>query len=181
MCKKPTGRRNHPYGPLFRAFYWAVAPAELPGPGKQGSEGVCEAKGVSGVKGVCGGKGVCRVCEGGEGFYSPGRGSHIREKMRAQRWLVSKGSVSAPDWTARASCRLLIGWLGCRAVSGACLQRPLLGHFPTCLTLPWPLILTLPWTFHPDLALTLHPGLFDIGQGAPTLSGYFLRNGVDEG
>ena len=24
-CKKRPGRRNHPYGPLFRAFYWAVA------------------------------------------------------------------------------------------------------------------------------------------------------------
>jgi hypothetical protein len=36
-------------------------------------------------------------------------------------------------------------------------------------------------TSHPDLALTFHPGLFDIGQGAPTLSGYFLLNGGDEG
>ena len=36
-------------------------------------------------------------------------------------------------------------------------------------------------TLHPDLALTFHPGLFDIGQGAPILSGYFLLNGGDEG
>ena len=55
--------------------------------------------------------------------------------------------MSAPDWTARASCQLLIGRLGCRAVSGVCLQRPLLGHVPTCLTLPWPFFLTSPWPF----------------------------------
>ena len=42
------------------------------------------------------------------------------------------------------------------------------GHAQACLNMP-------------DLALTFHPGLFDIGQGALTLSGYFLLNGGDEG
>ena len=88
---------------------------------------------------------------------------------------MSKGSVSAPDWTARASCRLLIGRLGCRPVSGGvsaalsagtCPDMP--GHAQACLNTP-------------DLALTFHPGLFDIGQGVPILSGYFLLNGGDEG
>ena len=32
-----------------------------------------------------------------------------------------------------------------------------------------------------DLALTFHPGLFDIGQGASVLSGYFLLNVGGEG
>ena len=85
--RNATGRRNHPYGPLFGAFYWAVALGQnSQGAAKQGCEGgaVCEAKGVCGVKGVCGGKGVCGVCEGGEGFYSPGWGSHIRKKTWAQ-------------------------------------------------------------------------------------------------
>ena len=42
------------------------------------------------------------------------------------------------------------------------------GHAQACLNTP-------------DLALTFHPGLFDIGQGVPILSGYFLLNGGDEG
>ena len=84
--RNATGRRNHPYGPLFRAFYWAVALGQNSrGRVSKGARGVCEAKGVCGVKGVCRVKGVCGVCEGGEGFYSPGWGSHIRKKMRAQR------------------------------------------------------------------------------------------------
>ena len=58
------------------------------------------------------------------------------------------------------------------------------GHAQACLSTP-DLALTshpdLTLTFHPDLTLTFHPGLFDIGQGVPTLSGYFLLNGGDEG
>ena len=50
------------------------------------------------------------------------------------------------------------------------------GHAQACLNTP-----DLALTFHPDLALTFHPGLFDIGQGVLTLSGYFLLNGGDEG
>ena len=74
---------------------------------------------------------------------------------------MSKGSVSAPDWTARASCRLLIGRLGCRPVSGGvsaalsagtCPDMP--GHAQECLNTP-----DLALTFHPDLTLTFHPGL----------------------
>ena len=147
IVRNAAGRRSHPYRPLIRAFYWVVAL-------RQNSRGRVskEARGVCKAKGVCRGKGVCGICEGGEGFYSQGWGSHIRKKTRAQRWLVSKGSVSAPDWMARASCRLLIGRLGCRPVSRACLQHPLPGHVSTCpgmprhasthLTLPWPFTMT---------------------------------------
>ena len=81
-CKKHRGKKEPPLwtvdqGLLLGGRSWA----ELPGAGKQGSEGgaVCE------EKGVCGVKGVCKVCEGGEGFYSPGRASHKRKKTRAQR------------------------------------------------------------------------------------------------
>ena len=78
--RNAAGRRSHPYGPLIRAFYWAV-PLGQNSRGRVSKEvrGVCEAKGVCRVKGVCG------VCQGGEGFYSPGQGSHIRKKTRAQR------------------------------------------------------------------------------------------------
>ena len=80
--------------------------------------------------------------------------------------------MSAPDWSAWLLARL-------RGVSAAlsartCPDMP--GHAQACLNTP-----DLALTFHPDLALTFHPGLFDIGQGAPTLSGYFLLNGGDEG
>ena len=44
-----------------------------PGAGKQGSKGSLR------------GKGSLRSVMGGEGFYSPGGGSHIRKKTRAQR------------------------------------------------------------------------------------------------
>ena len=72
--------------------------------------------------------------------------------------------MSAPDWSAWLPARLR----GVSAVlsAGTCLDMP--GHAQACLNTP-------------DLALTFHPGLFDIGQGAPTLSGYFLLNGGDEG
>ena len=75
--RNAAGRRSHPYGPLIRAFYWAVALGQN-SRGRVSKEvrGVCEAKGVCGV---------CGVCEGGEGFYSQGWGSHIRKKTRAQR------------------------------------------------------------------------------------------------
>ena len=88
--------------------------------------------------------------------------------------------MSAPDWSAWLLARL-------RGVSAAlsartCPDMP--GHAQACLNTP-DLALTfhpdLALTFHPDLALTFHPGLFDIAQGAPTLSGYFLLNGGDEG
>ena len=63
--RNAAGRRNHPYGPLFRAFYWAVALGQNSrGRVSKGARGVCEAKGVCGGKGVCGvcrGKGVCGV------------------------------------------------------------------------------------------------------------------------
>ena len=80
--------------------------------------------------------------------------------------------MSAPDWSAWLPARLR----GVSAVlsAGTCLDMP--GHAQACLNTP-----DLALTFHPDLALTFHPGLFDIGQGAPTLSGYFLLNGGDEG
>ena len=80
-CKKRRGKKEPPLWTVVQGLLLGGSSrAELPGVGKQGSEGgVCEAKGVSGVKGVCG------VCEGGEGFYSPGRGSHIRKKTRAQQ------------------------------------------------------------------------------------------------
>ena len=66
------------------------------------------------------------------------------------------------------------------------------GHAQACLSMPdlaltfhpdlaLTLLPDLALTFHPGLALTFHPGLFDIGQGAPTLSGYFLLNGGDKG
>ena len=67
LVRNATGRRSHPYGPLNRAFYWAVALGQNSrGRGSKGARGVCR------VKGVCGVKGVCRVCEGGEGFYPLG-------------------------------------------------------------------------------------------------------------
>ena len=60
--RNAAGRRNHPYGPLFRAFYWAVALGQNSrGRVSKGARGVCEAKGVSGVKGVCRVNGVCEV------------------------------------------------------------------------------------------------------------------------
>ena len=66
--RNATGRRSHTYGPLIRAFYWVVALRQNSG-GRVSKEarGVCKARGVCRVKGVCG------VCQGGEGFYSPGR------------------------------------------------------------------------------------------------------------
>ena len=73
---------------------------------------------------------------------------------------MSKGSVSAPDWTAWLSARL-------RGLSAA-LCQDMSRHAQACLNTP-------------GLALTFHPGFFDIGQGAPTLSGYFLLNRGDEG
>ena len=84
--------------------------------------------------------------------------------------------MSAPDWTAWLSARL---W----GLSAA-LCQDMSRHAQACLNTP-DLALTfhpgLALTFHPDLALTFHPGLFDIAQGAPTLSGYFLLNGGDKG
>ena len=78
--------------------------------------------------------------------------------------------MSAPDWSAWLPARL---WgLSAAPSAGTCPDMPDLA-----LTFHPDLALTL----HPDLALTLHPGLFDIGQGAPTLSGYFLLNGGAEG
>ena len=66
--RNAAGRKSHPYGPLIRAFYWVVAL-------RQNSRGRVskEARGVCKARGVCRVKGVCGVCEGGEGFYSPGR------------------------------------------------------------------------------------------------------------
>ena len=83
---------------------------------------------------------------------------------------MSKGSVSAPDWSALLPAYL---WgLSAAPSARTCPDMP--DH---ALTFHPDLALTS----HPDLALTFHPGLFDIGQGAPTLSGYFLLNGGDEG
>ena len=80
--------------------------------------------------------------------------------------------MSAPDWLAWLLAHL---WgLSAAPSAGTCPDMP--GHAQACLNTP-----DLALTFHPDLALTFHPGLFDIGQGAPTLSGYFLLNGGDEG
>ena len=79
--RNTAGRRNHPYGPLFRAFYWGVALGQNSrGRVSKGARGRSAKQRES-----AGVKGVCRVCEGGEGFYSPGRASHIRKKTRAQR------------------------------------------------------------------------------------------------
>ena len=80
--------------------------------------------------------------------------------------------MSAPDWSAWLPARLR--GVSAAPSAGACPDMP--GHAQACLNTP-----DLALTFHPDLALTFHPGLFDIGQGAPTLSGYFLLNGGDEG
>ena len=80
--------------------------------------------------------------------------------------------MSAPDWSAWLLAHL---WgLSAAPSAGTCPDMP--GHAQACLNTP-----DLALTFHPDLALTFHPGLFDIGQGAPTLSGYFLLNGGDKG
>ena len=96
--------------------------------------------------------------------------------------------MSAPDWSAGLPAHLR--GLSAAPSAGTCPDMP--GHAQACLNTP-DLALTfhpglaltfhpdLALTFHPDLALTFHPGLFDIGQGAPTLSGYFLLNGGDEG
>ena len=83
---------------------------------------------------------------------------------------MSKGSVSAPDWTAWLSARLRgLSATLCRDMSRHARARPgMPQHAQACLNTP-------------DLALTFHPGLFDIGQGVPILSGYFLLNGGDEG
>ena len=80
--------------------------------------------------------------------------------------------MSAPDWSAWLPARLQ--GVSAAPSAGACPDMP--GHAQACLNTP-----DLALTFHPDLALAFHPGLFDIGQGAPTLSGYFLPNGGDEG
>ena len=78
--------------------------------------------------------------------------------------------MSAPDWLAWLPARLR--GLSAAPSAGTCPDMPDLAlTFHPDLTL----------TFHPDLALTFHAGLFDIGQGVPTLSGYFLLNGGDEG
>ena len=46
------GRRSHPYGPLIRAFYWAVALRQNSrGRVSKEARGVCEAKGVCGDAG----------------------------------------------------------------------------------------------------------------------------------
>ena len=67
----------------------------------------------------------------GRGFIAragvQARSSHIRKKRGLQRWVVSKGSVSVPDWTrlrgsvpgSLASLRNLSV-----AFSGACLNMP---------------------------------------------------------
>ena len=57
--RNTVGRRSRPYGPLIRAFYWAVALGQN-SRGRVSKEvrGVCEAKGVCWVKGACG---VCEV------------------------------------------------------------------------------------------------------------------------
>ena len=78
--------------------------------------------------------------------------------------------MSAPDWLAWLPARL-------RGLSAA----PSAGTCPDMPDLALTFHPDLALTFHPDLALTFHAGLFDIGQGAPTLSGYFLLNGGDEG
>ena len=80
--------------------------------------------------------------------------------------------MSAPDWSAWLPARLQ--GLSAAPSTGTCPDMP--GHAQACLNTP-----DLALTFHPDLALTFHPSLFDIGQGAPTLSGYFLLNGGNEG
>ena len=47
LVSNAAGRRNHPYGPLFRAFYWAVALGQNSrGRVSKEARGVCEAKGV---------------------------------------------------------------------------------------------------------------------------------------
>ena len=88
--------------------------------------------------------------------------------------------MSAPDWSAWLPGRLR--GLSAAPSAGTCPDMP--GHAQACLSMP-DLALTshpdLTLTCHPDLTLTFHPGLFDIGQGVPTLSGYFLLNGGDEG
>ena len=78
--------------------------------------------------------------------------------------------MSAPDWLAWLPARL-------RGLSAA----PSAGTCPDMPDLALTFHPDLALTFHPDLALTFHAGLFDIGQGVPTLSGYFLLNGGDEG
>ena len=80
--------------------------------------------------------------------------------------------MSAPDWSAWLPARLR--GVSAAPSAGACPDMP--GHAQACLNTP-----DLALTFHPDLALTFHPGLFDIGQGALTLSGYFLLNRGNEG
>ena len=88
--------------------------------------------------------------------------------------------MSAPDWSAWLPARLQ--GVSAALSAGTCLDMP--RHAQACLNTP-DLALTfhpdLALTFHPDLALTFHPGLFDIGQGALTLSGYFLLNRGNEG
>ena len=44
--RNAAGRKSHPYGPLIRAFYWAVALGQnSQGAGKQGSEEGLRSKG----------------------------------------------------------------------------------------------------------------------------------------
>ena len=77
--------------------------------------------------------------------------------IRAFYWAVALGQNSR-EWVSKEGR----GGLSART----CPDMP--GHAQACLNTP-------------DLALTFHPGLFDIGQGAPILSGYFLLNRGDEG
>ena len=50
IVRNAAGRRSHPYGPLIRAFYWAVALGQNSrGRVSKEARGVCEAKGVCGV------------------------------------------------------------------------------------------------------------------------------------
>ena len=47
IVRKAAGRKSHPYGPLIRAFYWAVALGQNSrGRVRKEAKRVCEAKGV---------------------------------------------------------------------------------------------------------------------------------------
>ena len=50
IVRNAAERRSHPYGPLIRAFYWAVALGQNSrGRVSKEARGFCEAKGVCGV------------------------------------------------------------------------------------------------------------------------------------
>ena len=88
-----------------------------------------------------------------------------RGKKEPPLWTVDQGLLLGGRSRAELPGVGEQGREGCLSAR-TCPDMP--GHAQACLNTP-------------DLALTFHPGLFDIGQGAPILSGYFLLNGGDEG